>query len=100
MAHNVGEALKQPNQILFRNILMDNPRYLANVFPLPEGLFPAALLHRSVGAGDELLVPMVDRLRPFIFHGNWCLGLENKQRLLEHSGAWFVPEERRRSSAG
>ncbi len=92
IAQNVGDALKQPNQTSFRNTLIDNPRYLAKVFPLPEGLFPAGLLYRSVGAGDEPPVPMVDQLRPFIFHGNWCFGLEHKQRLLAHSGAWFVAD--------
>lgn len=71
IALNEGDAL---NQFLFREILVENPWYLVNIYPLPEGLFPSGLLYRCVGTGEEPPVPLVDRLRPFIFHGNWCVG--------------------------
>lgn len=90
---NVGGALKQPDQILFRNIFVENPQRLADIFPLPEGLFPPGLLYRCVGSDEEPPVPMTGRLRPFIFHANWCVGLESKRRLLTHAGAWFVSDD-------
>jgi hypothetical protein len=92
IALNVGDALKQSDQTLFRDILMKNPQYLASIFPLPEGLFLPGLLYRCVGSSEEPPVPMVSRLHPFIFHGNWCVGLKNKRRLLAHAGAWFLPD--------
>jgi hypothetical protein len=81
--------VKPADQIVFREMLIDEPRFLAEVFPLPESIFPTGLLYRSV-LNDESTAPVVDRTEPFIFHANWCVGLQNKQKLLEHVGAWFV----------
>jgi hypothetical protein len=93
-------------QPLFRDMLVENPKYLGDIFPLPEGLFPNGLLHR-VAASDklssdacsqqlELFMRPPDvrsqQLEPFIFHGNWVSGLENKRQLLDDAGVWFVPK--------
>lgn len=92
IARNVGDALKQNDQTLFRNMLVENPRYLASVFPLPESLFPTGRLFRAVQFRDVAPpVPMLEASGPFIFHANWCTGLESKRRLLSHAGAWFGP---------
>ncbi len=79
------------DQVLFREILAHNPRFLTQIFPLPESTFPTGLLYRSV-LNDEPAVPVVDRTEPFIFHANWCVGLDNKQQLLAHIGAWLLPD--------
>jgi hypothetical protein len=88
--------VKPADQDLFREILIDNPRFLAKVFALPESAFPSGLLYRSVASQDDS-VPMAGRMQPFIFHANWCVGLENKQRLLAHAGGWFVPDDPKRN---
>jgi Nucleotide-diphospho-sugar transferase len=88
--------VKPADQALFREILIDNPRFLAKVFALPESAFPSGLLYRSVASQDDS-VPIAGRMQPFIFHANWCVGLENKQRLLAHAGAWFVPDDPKRN---
>jgi hypothetical protein len=85
IARNAGEA----DQILFREILIENPRYLNNIFPLPESSFPTGLLYQSVRSDNLQPVQLATRLRPFIFHANWCIGLQNKRQLLAHAGAWF-----------
>jgi len=79
------------DQVLFREILVDNPRFLTQIFPLPESAFPTGLLYRSV-LNDDPAVSVVDRTEPFIFHANWCVGLDNKQQLLAHIGAWLLPD--------
>jgi hypothetical protein len=88
--------VKPADQALFREILIDNPRFLAKVFALPESAFPSGLLYRSV-AGEDDSVPITGRTQPFIFHANWCVGLENKQRLLAHAGGWFVRDDPKRN---
>jgi hypothetical protein len=90
-----ARAVKPADQALFREILIDNPKFLAKVFALPESAFLSGLLYRSV-AGQDDCVPLEGRMQPFIFHANWCVGLENKQRLLAHVGAWFVPDDPKR----
>lgn len=82
----------KPLQPVFRDMLIQNPRFFANIFPLPEGLFPNGLLYRAVEFDKEPPLAMAGRLQPFIFHSNWVRGLEMKRRLLIHSRLWFVPE--------
>lgn len=90
IAQNDADNLKHTEQVLFRSMLVQNPQYLHNIFPLPEGLFPAGVLYPCVASSEEPPVRMASRLRPFILHANWCVGLEDKRRLLAHAGAWFV----------
>jgi hypothetical protein len=93
IARYVGDELRRAvDQTVFHEIIVENPQYLVDIFPLPEGLFPNGLLYRAVDAGEEPPVPMPERLQPFIFHTNWTLGLQNKRRLLASVGAWFLPE--------
>jgi hypothetical protein len=97
-----AHRVKPADQDLFRQILIDNPRFLAKLFPLPESAFPSGLLYRSLASQDSP-VPLKAGMQPFIFHANWCVGLENKRRLLAHAGAWFVPgpaDDRRGPKAG
>jgi hypothetical protein len=82
----------RPLQPVFRDMLIENPRFLANIFPLPEGLFPNGLLYRATESSKEPPLAMSGQLQPFIFHSNWARGLEKKRRLLTHSRLWFVPE--------
>jgi hypothetical protein len=83
---------KRPMQPVFRDIVIENPEYLADIFPLPEGLFPNGLLYRALEAGDVPPVAMSGRLQPFIFHGNCTRGLDRKRCLLTHAGGWLVRE--------
>ena len=90
IAQNDADHLKHTEQVLSRSMLVQNPQYLHNMFPLPEGLFPAGALYPCVASSEEPPVRMASRLRPFIFHANWCVGLEDKRRLLDHAAAWFA----------
>jgi len=89
MSHVIAgmDPLKQSDQDVFNKILVENRKYLASIFPLPEGLFPNGLLYRAVDRDKEPPVVMSEQLRPFIFHANCTAGLENKLRLLDHVGA-------------
>jgi len=88
----VGDELKRVSQPLFRELIVENPQHLDNIFPLPEGLFPNGVLYGAVASEKEPPVAMSERVRPFIIHANCTGGLENKRRLLASIGAWFVPE--------
>jgi hypothetical protein len=92
MARYTGEAMDRGDQTLFRELLIENPHFLAKMFPLPESFFPTGLLYRSVGRWEPPCVPMMGRIEPYIFHANWCVGLENKRRLLNQVGAWFADD--------
>src|SRR5271166_3314146 len=81
-------------QPVFRDMLVENPKYLADIFPLPEGLFPNGLL-RCVVDSDKLPSDgCSQQLEPFIFHGNWVSGLDSKRQFLDDAGVWFVPKNR------
>jgi nucleotide-diphospho-sugar transferase len=83
-------GLTESDQLLFRRLLLEDSEQMSGIFPLPEGLFPGGLLYGGVGIREEPPVPMPHRLAPFIFHANWCVGLENKRNLLAHVGGWYV----------
>jgi hypothetical protein len=63
-----GKELKRMMQPVLRDILSENREYLANIFLLPEGLFPNGLLYCTLGTGDVPPVTMTGQLQPFIFH--------------------------------
>jgi hypothetical protein len=94
MSHLIAgtDPLKQHDQEAFNKILVENREYLASIFPLPEGLFPNGVLYRAMDRDKEPPVVMSEQLRPFIFHANCTVGLENKRRLLARVGAWFGSE--------
>ena len=77
-------------QQLFNRIIGENPRFLPDIFPLPEGLFANGLLYPAITAKAAAPVDMVARLEPFIFHGNYTIGLESKRRLLQYVGGWLI----------
>jgi Nucleotide-diphospho-sugar transferase len=87
IARNGGEA----DQTLFRTILIEHPKYLKQIFPLPESSFPTGLLYRSVQGNEMPPVQLTGQLHPFIFHANWCVGLESKRQLLARANAWLDP---------
>jgi hypothetical protein len=93
IARYASDDLQRPLQPVFRDLIIENPQYLADIFPLPEGLFPCGLLYPAVQTADMPPADLTRRLRPFIFHGNWVRGLDQKRRLLAHAGGWFVPEK-------
>jgi len=81
-------------QPVFRDMLIENPKYLTDIFPLPEGLFPNGLLRRVVDSDSLPSDVCSQQLEPFIFHGNWVSGLDHKRQLLANAGVWFVPKNR------
>jgi hypothetical protein len=93
IARYTGEAMDRGDQTLFHELLIESPRFFANMLALPESFFPTGLLYRSVGRWEPDRVPMMGRIEPYIFHANWCVGLENKRRLLSQVGAWFATDE-------
>lgn len=71
-------------------LLVDgDPSWLADIFCLPEALFPN-------GLGVPLLLPMAanadltGRADPFVLHANWVVGAEAKRRMFAAIGAWHV----------
>jgi hypothetical protein len=86
-----GKELKRTMQPVLRDILIENKEYLADIFLLPEGLFPNGLLYCTATSSDPPPVTMTGQLQPFIFHGNWVQGLDQKRRFLMHAGLWLVP---------
>lgn len=81
-------------QGLFNQIVSDDPSVLEWIFPLPEGLFPNGLLQPLLTAEHSgRLDYVVGRVQPFIFHGNFTVGLEDKRRLLRHARAWWTLAE-------
>jgi hypothetical protein len=80
-------------QALFRQLMREQPKHLTHIFPLPEGLFPAGLLYATVQPRPDEAVALAGALLPFIFHGNWTIGQENKRQLLKAAGAWLSPSD-------
>lgn len=80
------------DQTLFRELLIERPRWGRKVFPLPESLFPCGLLLDRMGDLQDTSksIAMADTLRPFVVHANWTVGIENKRRLLKKAGAWLI----------
>lgn len=66
------------------------PHFLKSMFPLPESLFPTGLLYRNFDKGEPF-EGIVNTAKPFIFHANWVLGVEEKIRLLKRAGVWSGP---------
>lgn len=81
-------------QGLFNDIVGEDPALLRYIFPLPEGLFPNGLLHPLI-VSEHLgrMDYVIGRVQPFIFHGNFTIGLENKRRLLRHVRAWWIEND-------
>lgn len=78
------------DQALAQAVLESDPRWLDEVFFLPESLF-------INGLGRALLPVRTDRLTagvldPLVFHANWCVGTEAKREMLCAAGAWWVDE--------
>lgn len=82
------------DQKLLREIILQDPKLLGSIFPLPEGLFASGLLDRAVCLRGQKRHVMASALRPYIFHANWTIGLENKRLLLKEANAWFLADPR------
>ena len=77
-------------QMLLNRIVEENPRYLFNIFPLPEALFANGLLHSAIATKDVNPSNLVSLLQPFTFHANFTIGIENKRNLLRRIGMWQI----------
>lgn len=80
------------DQALFREMLIERPRWGRKVFALPDSLFPCGLLVDRMGdlAAGSPSSGMTGTLQPFIAHANWTVGIENKRHLLKKAGAWLI----------
>lgn len=82
-----AQATSQGNdQTIFNNIMRNNPHLIREIMILPEGLFQNGLFHQA-HTGPHY-PSMSQKLSPFLFHANWCLGIEAKRKLLQHLGMW------------
>src|ERR1041384_1290078 len=93
-----GNTANATMQRVFNEIVREDPSLLRSIFPLPEGLFPNGLLHPLISS--EYVGPIdyvIGRVQPFIFHGNFTVGLENKRQLLRHVHAWWIEADHIRS---
>ena len=95
--HFIAKYSREQWQVLqpvFRDMLVENPGLLRDIFPLPEGVFPNGLLQRVIDSDQIPREAFGQHLQPFIFHGNWVSGLDNKRQALDDAGVWFVPKKR------
>jgi hypothetical protein len=87
IARNAGEA----DQIVFRDILIENPRYLNNIFPLPESSFPTGLLYQSVKSDNLQPVELAARLRPLFFMRIGASGFKTNGNYLHMPARGLTP---------
>lgn len=81
-----GEDLD--DQKVMNAYLEDNRDMYKRTWLLPEAQFPNGLFAPLFAAPENLRTMPLSALRPMIFHANWCIGLEAKQKRLTKAGLW------------
>jgi predicted O-linked N-acetylglucosamine transferase (SPINDLY family) len=80
------------DQIVFNGFIHAHTHLLKNIFPLSEVLFANGLSAKLMSTLDEQLQQIqTGQPNPLIFHANWTVGLENKKKMLQRTGNWFLP---------
>lgn len=77
-------------QAACEEIMESDPRWLSEIYPLPETLFLNGLTYRALVDGTAPAAEMHGTLSPFTFHANWTIGLANKRALMEQTGTWLI----------
>jgi hypothetical protein len=76
------------DQTACQRMIQRDPAWLNDIYLLPETLFANGLGYRNLEDSASAPAPMQDELRPFVFHANWTIGLDNKRKLLAAAGCW------------
>ena len=71
-------------------MITKNPGFLGNVYLLPEGLFVNGIGYGNLVNDPAAVVPLQGKLKPFVFHANWTVGLANKRQLMAQTGTWLL----------
>jgi hypothetical protein len=87
---NVAYAHKYNDQDVFNMIIKENPHVVKDLLALPEALFQNGLLYQTHSGAK--FPELVGELRPYLFHANYVIGVENKINLLKRSKLWFLLE--------
>ncbi len=88
---NLASGERVYDQLALQTIIESDEDWLAQIFFLPETLFPVGIAHALVGGVPDP-VPMEGTLEPFLFHANWTIGARSKRDLLERTGTWIVSD--------
>ena len=76
------------------NYISRNSKSLSNeFFKFPDSLFQSGLLYKM--HSKNFFNPMVDSLKPFLFHANFVIGVDNKINLLKRISLWFVKKDKK-----
>ena len=79
------------DQLVFNDLVDRNVDLVKNIFPLSEILFANGLSAKSMATSDNVLEQIQTiQPTPFIFHANCTIGLENKKKMLQRTGNWFL----------
>lgn len=85
--------IKSPHsdQFIFNKLISKDSKYFKKIFTLPESLFQNGLHYK--GYTEDKIDFLLNKLKPFVFHANYVLGLENKLKLLKKISLWFLDEK-------
>lgn len=81
------------DQIVLNHLIQSSPYLLTNIFSLSELLFANGMSASLLSVSDPNLSSIQSgQVSPMIFHANWTVGLENKKKMLQKTGNWFLEE--------
>jgi hypothetical protein len=78
------------DQAACQRLVENDVTWLHDIYCLPEALFLNGLGYRNLRNAGECPCPMEGELLPFLFHANWTVGIDNKRKLLVHTGTWLL----------
>ncbi|MBR0846678.1 hypothetical protein JQ543_02895 [Bradyrhizobium diazoefficiens] len=85
-----GDGSRFDDQDACNLIIARDPTWLKDIYLLPEALFVNGLSFRTMRHELTPIDAMEGELRPFLFHANWTIGLDNKKKLLAMAHCWSV----------
>ena len=79
------------DQFVFNTLVDRNVDLVNNIFPLSEILFANGLAAKLMSTSDQALESIQSvKADPLIFHANCTVGLQNKKKMLQKTGNWFL----------
>ena len=78
------------DQRVFNAIVRKNPKFIKDIFALPESLFQNGLHYRSFRG--ERFGASLGELMPYLFHANFVEGIKAKTDLLKYTSNWFLDD--------
>jgi hypothetical protein len=85
-----GDGRRFDDQDACKLIIDRDPAWLKDIYLLPEALFVNGLGYRTMRHERTEFDGMEGELRPFLFHANWTIGRDNKQKLMAMAHCWPV----------